>query len=120
MPIGAQPICRGIGVSSIVLGACDAEPIAQTIKLLWIDRMDNEAAIQKHVDNRTMRHLDRDRDQAGLARDGLDPVGQLRQSGAAMREFPFSRDPTLSIENAGLMFLGTPIDSSKPLDGLLA
>src|SRR5689334_16071995 len=56
--------------------------------------MDNEAAIQKHIDNRPMRHLNRDRDDAGLARDRSDPVSQLRKSGAAVREFTFSRDPT--------------------------
>ena len=81
--------------------------------------MDHEAAIQKHVDHRPMRHLNRDRDDAGLARDRLDPVSQLRKSGAAVREFTFSRDPTAGIENAGLMFLRTPIDSGEPTDRLL-
>ena len=119
MPVGAKTIGRDTGVSPIVLGAGDAEPIAQAIKLLRIDRMDDEAAIQKHIDDRPMRHLDRDRDRAGLARDRLDPIGQLRQSGAAMRKFAFAYDTTFGIENADLMFLGSPIDSGKPLDGLL-
>jgi hypothetical protein len=63
-----------------------------------------------------VRHLDRDRDDAGLARDRLDPVSQLGQSGAAVPEFTLSRDAAVGIENAGLVFLRTSIDSGKPTD----
>jgi hypothetical protein len=65
--------------------------------------MDNVSAIQKHIDNRPVRHLDRDRDDAGLARDRLDPVRQLGQSGAAVPEFTLSRDAAEGVENAGLV-----------------
>jgi hypothetical protein len=82
--------------------------------------MDNESAIQKHIDNRPVRHLDRDRDDADLARDRLDPVRQPRQSGAAVPEFTLSRDAAVGVENAGLVFLRTPIDSGKPTDRFLS
>jgi hypothetical protein len=55
---------RGTSVSPVVLGTGDAESISQTIKLLWIDRIDEETPIQKHIHDRPMGHLDRDRDRA--------------------------------------------------------
>src|SRR5271165_986085 len=119
MAVGPETVRRGTGVSPIVLGAGDAETISQTIKLLWIDRMDAETPIQKHIHDRAMRHLDRDRDRACRTRNGLNPIGQLRKPGAAMPKFAFAHDTTSGIENADLMFLRTPINGGKPLEGLL-
>jgi hypothetical protein len=119
MAIGSETVRRGTGVSPIVLGTGDTETISQPIKLLWIDRMDAETAIQKHIHDRPMWHLDRNRDRACRTRNGLNPIGQLRKPGAAMPKFAFAHDTTIGIENADLMFLGTPIHGGKPLEGLL-
>src|SRR6202046_2668668 len=118
MAVGPETV-RRTGVSPVVLGTGEAESISQTIKLLWIDRMDGETPIQKHIHDRPMWHLDRDRDRAWRTRNRLNPIGQLRQSGAAMPKFAFAYDTTFGIENADLMFLGTPIHGGKPLEGLL-
>src|SRR5271166_233919 len=104
MTVGPETVRRGTGVSPIVLGTGDAESISQTIKLLWIDRMDAETPIQKHIHDRPMWHLDRDRDRACRTRNGLNPIGQLCQAGAAMPKFAFARNTTSGIENADLMF----------------
>jgi len=119
MAVGAKTVRRGTGVSPIVLGTGQAETISQPIKLLWIDRMDAETPIQKHIHDRPVRHLDRDRDGVRRPRNGLNPIGQLRQPGATVPKFAFTRDITLGIENADLMVLGTLIHRGKPLEGRL-
>jgi hypothetical protein len=116
MTVGPETVCRGTSVSPVVLGTGDAESISQTIKLLWIDRIDAETPIQKHIHDRPMGHLDRDRDRACRTRNRLNPISQLRQPGAAMPKFAFAHDTTFGIENADLMFLGTPIHGGKPLE----
>ena len=35
MTVVPETVCRGTGVSPVVLGTGDAESISQTIKLLW-------------------------------------------------------------------------------------
>ena len=57
-PVGTNTVPKHIGVPAIILGTGDAEPVAQTIKLLGIDRMDDEAAINQRVDNRSVRYFD--------------------------------------------------------------
>ena len=52
MAVGPETVRRGAGVSPIVLGTGDAESISQTIQLLWIDRIDAETPIQKHIHDR--------------------------------------------------------------------
>jgi hypothetical protein len=57
-PISPNTISQDVGVPAIVLGPGDAEPVAQAVELLGVDRMDDKAAINQGVDNRAMRYLD--------------------------------------------------------------
>ena len=90
VPVGAQPGGRDPGVAPVVLGAGDAEPVAQAVELLGVDRVHGEAAVQQRIDHRPVRHLDRHRHSAGIAGDRHQPVAECRQARAAMRELPLA------------------------------
>lgn len=63
--IGAQRVGEHHGVAAVVLGAGDRESIAEAIELLWVDREDDEAAVEQCLNHRAVRHLDRHRDGRG-------------------------------------------------------
>jgi hypothetical protein len=74
MPIGAQPVGRNVGVAPIVFGTRNTEAVAQTVELLGIDGVDDEAPIQQSINDGPVRHLDCDRDNARAAGDREDPI----------------------------------------------
>src|SRR5919199_2658263 len=76
--------------------------------------MHGEAAVQESIDNRPVRHLDRHRDPAWVARGRHQPIAQGCQAGSAVREVPLAHDLAGSIEKADLVLLRAPIDASKP------
>src|ERR1700691_6227835 len=119
MPIGAQAVGADPGIASVVLGPSNAEPIAQAVELLGIDRIDGKAPIQQAIDDWAVRHFDRGGNRTGVAGDGENPVTLRGQTGAAMRKLAFSRDRALCIQNASLVLLGSPIDSDEPKNLLL-
>ena len=119
MPISAQTVGAHTGIAPIVFGAGDTEPIAQAVELLGIDRVDGEAPIQQGIDDGAVRHLERDGNRTYVACERQNPVTLLYQTGAAMRKLAFSGDAALSIKNAGLVLLGSSVDSGKPKDFLL-
>ena len=94
----------------------DTEPIAQAVELLGIDRIDGKASIQQDIDDGSVRHLGRDGNNTYIACDRHNPVTQLCQTGATMHKIAFFDDVTLSIENASLVLLGSPVDTAKPKD----
>src|ERR687886_326731 len=76
--------------------------------------MHGEAAVQESIDNRPVRHLNRHRDPAWVARGRHQPIAQGCQAGSAVREVPLAHDLAGSIEKADLVLLRAPIDASKP------
>ena len=119
MPIGPQPVGRNVGVSPVVLGAGNTEAVAQAVELLGVDGVGGETPIQQRIDDGPVGYLDRDGDDVRIACDREDPIAQLRQTSAAMRELALSGDATSCIENTALVFFGTPIDSGEPGERLL-
>jgi PAS domain S-box-containing protein len=117
--VGAQPGGRDPGVAAVVLGAGDAEPVAQAVELLGVDRVHGEAAVQQRIHHRPVRHLDRHRDGAGIARDRHQPVAECRQARAAMRERPLAHDGAAAVEDAGLVLRGTPVNRGEPAHGVI-
>ena len=108
------PSAKHIGVSAIVLGTGDTEPVAQTVELLGIDRVYDEASIDQRIDNRSVRYFDRYGDSARRSRDREQPVTQLCQTRTTMREFSLSCDDTLGIDNTCVVLFRAPVDASKP------
>jgi hypothetical protein len=102
MPIGPQPVGRNVRVASVVLGTGNTEAVAQAVELLGIDGVDGEAPIQQSIDDGPVRNLDGDGDDVCVACDREDPIAQIRQTSAAVRELALSGNPALCIENAAL------------------
>jgi hypothetical protein len=113
-PIGADTIPQDIGVPPIVLCPGDAEPVAQAVELLGIDRVHHKAPVNQRVDHRSMRYFDRHRNRLCLSGNRQQPIAELRQTRTAVWKFAFADDVALSIHQARMMPLGTPIDTGKP------
>ncbi len=97
--IGAQRVGQDTGVTAVILGTRDTEPITEAIELLRIGGEDLEAALQKHFHHRSMRRLDRDRDLRWLRFAPLNqPGAELRQAGAIMRHIALGHVPPIGIE----------------------
>jgi hypothetical protein len=112
--IGAQPSRRDPRVASVILGAGDAEAVAQTVKLLGVDRMHGKAAVLQSINHRAVWHLDRHRHGARRTCHGNQPVAQCDQACPAMRKRPLALYFAGAIENANLVLLRTPVDAGKP------
>src|SRR3712207_800328 len=114
MRVRAQSAGCDPSVTSVILRPSQADAVAQTLKLLGIDRVHGEAAVQQGIHDRPVRHLDGHCDSAWLARDRHQPVAQGRQAGSAVPERPLAYDLTGGIEKAEVVLLQAPIDASKP------
>ena len=73
-PVGPHTVAQHIGVPAIILGTGDAEPVSQAVKLLGIDRMHDETAIDQEFDNRSVRYFDRHGNSAGRSGNRKQPV----------------------------------------------
>ena len=102
-PIGAHTVSLDISVTPIILGPGDAEPVAQAVELLGVDRVDGNAAIDQRVDNRSMRYFDTHSNNTRRPGNRQQPVAQLRQTRAAVRKRAFTDNVALSIENTRLV-----------------
>jgi hypothetical protein len=115
LPIGAQCTAEHTGVAAVILGPGDGEAIAEAVELLGIDREDLEGVIEQHLDDRSVRGLDRHGD---LARRGFgllkQPIAQLRQPGSAMREVALTHMSSLDVEQANAVALRCPVDPDEP------
>jgi hypothetical protein len=92
-----------MGVSTIILGAGDAEPVAQAVELFGVDRVHDEPPIDQSIDNRSVRHFDRYSDGTRRACDRENPVAHLCQTHSAVRACSLSDNDALSIEKTGLV-----------------
>ena len=71
-----------------------------------------EAALEQNLDNRTMRHLDRDSDLGRLfAARRHQPVAHLRQACSAVCEGSLADNFAISCDEADLMGLARPVDA---------
>ena len=90
-PVGANAIAHHVGVATVILRTGDTEPVAQAVELLRIDRVHNKSPIDQGIDNRAVRHLDPHRDGVCRSAHRQQPVAKVRQTLAAMRKLPLSR-----------------------------
>ena len=101
--VRAQSAGRDPSVAPVVLRSSQADAVAQALELLGIDRMHGKAAVQESIHHRPVRHLNRHRDPAWLARDRHQPVAQGRQTGSVVPERPLAHNLTGGIEKADLV-----------------
>jgi hypothetical protein len=114
MRVGAQRIGEHMGITAVVLGAGDREAIAEPVELLWVDRMDPEAALQEKLHNRAARRLDRDGNLPGLCCRLINkPVAQLQQLGSCMNHVALGDVPSGGIEHAHPVLLRCPVDTNE-------
>ena len=76
--------------------------------------MDDEAAVNQRVNNRSVRYFDSYRDSAGRPGNRQQPITQFRQTRTAMRKLAFGDNIALRIEQARLVPFRAPIDAGKP------
>jgi hypothetical protein len=112
--IGAQPSRRDPCVASVILGAGDAEAVAQTVKLLGVDSVHGKAAVLQSINHWAVGHLDRHCHGARRTCHGNQPVAQCGQTCTAMQKRPLALHFAGGIENANLVLLRTPVDAGKP------
>ena len=103
MRVRAQSAGRGPSVAPVILRPSEADAVAQTLELRGIDRVHGEAAVQESIHDRPVRHLNRHRDPAWLARDRYQPIAQGGQAGSAVPEVPLAHNLTGGIEKADLV-----------------
>ena len=83
------------------------------VELLGVDREDREAALEQHLDDRTVRRLDRHAD-ARRRRGGLgdEPIAELAQFCAAMGDLALLDRPPVPIQQADERW--EPLAQSNP------
>jgi len=80
--------------------------------------VNGEAASEQYLDHRSAGRLDGHTDLAGRRPVGAGqyPIRQSGESGAAVGEPILGKNFAVRVEDAGLVRLGPPIDSDKPLE----
>jgi len=117
MPIGAQAVAQHVSVAPVILGAGHGEAVAEPIELLGIDPIDAETAFQQGFDDGALRHFDGHPDYLGRgAGAGNQPIAQLLDPRAAMRNGSFPQALSMGIDQANLMGLARPVDAPKPFN----
>ena len=117
MPIGAQAVAQHVSVAPIILGAGHGEAVAEPIELLGIDPIDAETAFQQGFDDRALRHFDGHPNDLGRgAGAGNQPIAQLLDPQAAMRNGSLAQALSAGIDQANLMALARPVDAHKPFN----
>ena len=114
--VGSQGIGQRPGVTAIVLGAGGRPPVAEAVELLRVDGVDRETAFHHRLDNGSVRNLDGNCDGMRLCVGCIkEPVGHLRESGAAVREGAFAQRLAVAVNDKDLVRFRAPIDSCKEL-----
>ena len=117
MPIGAQAVGQHVSVAPVILGAGHGEAVAEPIELLGIDGIDAKSAFQQGFDDRALRHFDGHPNDLGRgAGAGNQPIAQLLDPRAAMRNGSFPQALSMGIDQANLMALASPVDADKPFN----
>ena len=81
--------------------------------------MDDEAAINQQVDNRSVRYFDSHSNSRGRSGNCPQPITQLSQTRTTVRELAFADDAALGIDNTRLVFFRTSINAGKPAQSFL-
>src|SRR6266436_5798614 len=115
VPIGAQAVGQHVSVAPVVLGAGHGEAVAEPVELLGIDPIHAKTAFQQGFDDRAVRHFDCHPNDLGRgAGAGNQPITQLLDPRAAMRNGSLAQTLSASIDQANLMTLARPVDTDKP------
>src|SRR6202035_4943399 len=93
------------------------EAVAEPVELLGIDPMDAKTAFQQGFDDRAVRHFDGYPNDLGRgAGAGNQPITQLLDPRAAMRNGSLAQALSAGIDQANLMALARPVDTDKPFN----
>jgi len=116
MRVGSQGRRHGLGVAAVVLGARHREAIPEAVELLWVDCVDDEAALKQRLDDRPVRNFDADRD---LARRGAcrrdQPRTHLIETFAAVQEDLVAEPLAGAVGQPNVVLLRCPIDTGVEL-----
>jgi hypothetical protein len=112
--IGPQRVGEHHGVAPIVLGPGDGEAIPEAIELFRVDREDDEAAVEKCLDDGAVRHLDRHRDGRGVT-ELVQPGAEVGESVATVLEGVGAHALSLGIHGVDLVLDRGPIDANVVL-----
>ena len=117
VPIGAQAVGQHMSVAPVIFGAGHGEAVAEPIELLGIDPIDAKTAFQQGLDDRAVGRFDGHPNDLGRgAGAGNQPIAQLLDPRAAMRNGSFPQALSMGIDQANLMALARPVDADKPFN----
>src|SRR5437879_8204321 len=106
-----------MSVAPVIFGAGHGEAVAEPVELLGIDPIDAKTAFQQGFDDRALRHFDGHPNDFGRgAGAGDQPIAQLLDPRAAMRNRSLAQTPSAGINQANLMTLARPVDAHKPFN----
>src|SRR5438132_6883495 len=103
-----------MSVAPIILGAGHGEAVTEPVELLGIDPIDAKTAFQQGFDDRALRHFDGHPNGLGRgAGAGNQPIAQLLEPRAAMRNGSLAQALSAAIDQANLMALARPVDADN-------
>jgi len=106
-----------VSVAPVIRGACHGEAVAEPIELLGIDAVDAKTAFQQGLDDRAVGHFDGHPNYLGRgAGAGNQPIAQLLDPRASMRNGSLAQALSASIDQANLMTLARPVYTHKPFN----
>ena len=98
-----------MSVAPVILDVGHGETVAEPIELLGIDPIDTKTAFQQGFDNRAVGYFDGHPNDLGRgAGAGNQPIAQLLDPRAAMRNGSFPQALSMGIDQANLMALARP------------
>src|ERR1700730_4205275 len=104
-----------MSVAPVIFGTRHGEAVAEPIELLGIDPIDAKTAFQQGFDDRAVGHFDGHPNDLGRgAGAGNQPIAQLLDPRAAMRNGSLAQAFSAGIDQANLVALARPVDADKP------
>src|SRR6476660_10497716 len=106
-----------MSVAPVIFSAGHGEAVAEPVELLGIDPIDAKAAFQQGFGDRAVGSFDGHPNDLGRgAGAGNQPIAQLLDPRAAMRNGSFPQALSMGIDQANLMALACPVDADKPFN----
>src|SRR5882672_6854489 len=104
-----------MSVAPVIFGAGHGEAVAEPVELLGIDPIDAKTAFQQGFDDRALGHFDGHPNDLGRgAGASHQPIAQLLEPRAAMRNGSLAQAFSVGIDQTNLVALARPVDAHKP------
>ncbi len=105
------------GVATVVLGAGGRKTVPEAVKLLGVERMNDEAVLRQGLDHRSVRNFDGNADDIrGRPGLGEKPRRHLGEPRPCVREGALATHAPLTVDDADLVSFRSPVDTDKPFD----